>query len=73
MDYDERITSDPEIMHGQPVVKGTRVPVAAVLGCLAAGEQVEDVVAHYPQITREDVLACLALAAALTGYEVHAV
>jgi len=70
--YDDRITSDPAIMHGTPVVKGTRVPVAAVLGYLAAGETVDDVLKHHPHLTVEDIRACLAYAAALADYEVYA-
>lgn len=70
--YEGRIVSDPAIMHGTPVVKGTRVPVAAVLGYLGAGETIEDVLTHHPHLTVEDIRACLAYAAALADYEAYA-
>jgi uncharacterized protein (DUF433 family) len=70
--YGDRIVSDQAIMHGTPVVKGTRVPVAAVLGYLAGGETVDDVLGHHPHLVAEDVLACLAFAAALADYEAYA-
>jgi uncharacterized protein (DUF433 family) len=55
----DRIVIDPKICGGQPVVWGTRVPVRTVLGFLAAGDPVEDVLEAYPTLVREDVLACL--------------
>jgi uncharacterized protein (DUF433 family) len=58
----ERIVVDPGIVHGQPVVQGTRVPVAVVVGSLAGGMAFEEVEAEYG-ITRDDVLACLDYAA----------
>ena len=68
-EYEGRIVSDPAVMHGTPVIKGTRVPVAAVLGYLGAGETIEDVMTHHPHLTVEDIRACLAYAAALADYE----
>lgn len=59
----ERIVSDPDICHGKPTVKGTRVMVQGVLEFLAAGDPIEEVLTAYPRITREDVLACIASAA----------
>ena len=58
----KRIVVDPRIVHGQPVVYGTRVPVAIVVGSLAGGMTFEDVEAEYG-VTREDILACLNYAA----------
>lgn len=57
-----RIVVDPAVVHGQPVVRGTRVPVAIVVGSLAGGMTYEEVEAEYG-ITYEDVLACLNYAA----------
>ena len=62
----ERIRIDPRICHGQPCVKGTRIPVSIIMQFLANGESVEDVLAAYPTLRREDVQACLAYAAELT-------
>jgi uncharacterized protein (DUF433 family) len=70
--YEGRIVSDPAVMHGAPVIKGTRVPVSAVLGYLGAGETFDDVLKHHPHLTVEDIRACLAYAAALADYEVYA-
>ena len=55
----DRITLNPDICNGRPVVAGTRIAVQTVLGFLAAGDSVEDVLAEYPAITRADVQACL--------------
>ena len=54
-----RIEVNPEICNGKPVVRGTRISVATILGYLGAGDSIEDVLEGYPQLTREDVLACL--------------
>jgi uncharacterized protein (DUF433 family) len=61
--FQERISVDPNICHGQPCVKGTRIMVWLVLNYLANGDSMEDILAAYPALTREDVLACLAYAA----------
>ena len=58
----ERIIVDPGIVYGQPVVRGTRLPVAIVIGSLAGGMTFEEVEAEYG-ITRDDILACLDYAA----------
>lgn len=58
----ERITTDPQIMAGKPVVKGTRIPVERVIQHLAENPDVSDVFAAFPHLTIEDVKACLAYA-----------
>ncbi len=60
----ERITIDPARMRGLPRIRGTRITVSAVLGQLAAGRAIDEVLDDYPQLTREDVLAALEYAAA---------
>jgi uncharacterized protein (DUF433 family) len=60
----ERITVDPARMGGLPTLRGTRVTVGMVLGQLAAGRTVDEVVANYPYLERDDVLAALEYAAA---------
>ena len=52
-----RIEINPKICHGKPVVRGTRVLVANILGALSGGDSIEDVLEDYPNICREDVLA----------------
>ncbi|WP_229399670.1 DUF433 domain-containing protein [Micromonospora okii] len=60
----ERITVDPGRMGGLPCIRDTRVTATAVLGQLAAGRSVDDVLSDYPYLEREDVLAALEFAAA---------
>ncbi len=59
-----RIIQDPDIMVGKPVIKGTRIPVALVLGHLAHNPDLTELFAAYPHLTIEDVKACLAYAQA---------
>jgi uncharacterized protein (DUF433 family) len=54
-----RITVDPEICHGKPCVRGLRYPVETILEYLAGGDSVEDLLAEFPDLEREDILACL--------------
>jgi uncharacterized protein (DUF433 family) len=58
----DRITVNPEVMVGKPVVRGTRVPVELVLGFLAAKPDLGELFAAYPHLTLDDVKACLAYA-----------
>lgn len=63
MDYRERIIIDPEVRFGKPTIKGTRITVGDVLEYMAGGDSEEDVLANFPQLTTDDVRACLAFAA----------
>ncbi len=58
----DRIVVDPRIVHGQPVVRGTRVPVAVIVGSLAGGMTFEEIEAEYG-VMHDDILACLDYAA----------
>lgn len=58
----DRITVDPARMAGAPTIRDTRVTVTAVLGQLAAGRTLDEVLGDYPYLEREDVLAALAFA-----------
>lgn len=62
----ERITIDPRRMGGLPCIRDTRVTVSAVLGQLAAGQTVDEVLADYPYLERQDIFAALEFAAAAT-------
>ena len=62
----ERITVNPIRMRGLPCIRDTRVTVSAILGQLAAGAAVDEVLASYPYLERDDVLAVLGYAAAST-------
>jgi uncharacterized protein (DUF433 family) len=55
------VTIDPEIMHGTPCFRGTRVPVQTLLDYLAAGDTIDAFLADFPRVTREQALGVLAL------------
>lgn len=57
-----RIVIDPSICHGKPVIRGKRYSVESLLEYLAAGDSIEDVLEQFPDLVREDLLACLAYA-----------
>jgi len=65
----ERIISDPKICSGKPCIKGTRIPVHIILDLLAAGENFEGIKKAYPNITDEDIRACLYYASILADEE----
>ncbi len=58
----KRIAVDPQVMVGKPVIRGTRPTVQLVLGLLASGQTIEEVLSEYEGLAREDVLACLLFA-----------
>jgi uncharacterized protein (DUF433 family) len=62
----KRITIDPEICHGKPCIRGLRYPVELILGLLSAGMTIEDILADYDDLDRQDILAVLAFAAQLS-------
>ncbi len=62
----ERITIDPAICHGKPCIRGLRYPVELVLELLSSGMTIDDILADYEDLEREDVLAVLAFAARLS-------
>ncbi|MBI4388705.1 MAG: DUF433 domain-containing protein [Nitrospinae bacterium] len=65
----ERITSDSKVCSGKPCIKGTRIPAHIVLDLLAAGESFEGIKKAYPNLTDEDIRACLSYAAVLADDE----
>lgn len=66
----ERISVDPNIYHGQACVKGTRVPVHQILGMLASGDKIHEIVEDFPNLKEDDIFACLAYAASLTEEQI---
>ncbi|MEJ2626813.1 MAG: DUF433 domain-containing protein [Pseudolabrys sp.] len=58
-----RITQDPEVMGGKPCIRGMRVTVGMIVGQIGAGRSVEDLLADYPYLEREDILEALRYAA----------
>lgn len=65
----EKIQSDPLICHGKPVIRGTRVLVSTILGALAGGDTIPELLEDYPNISEEDVRAALEFAGALSRFE----
>ena len=65
----DRIVCKPEICSGKPCIKGTRIPVHIILDLLAAGESYQGIKMAYPNITEEDIRACLNYAAILADEE----
>ncbi len=63
MDYRTLITIEPDKRSGQPCIRGLRMTVQDVLEYLASGMSVEEVIADFPDLTAEDIRACLAFAA----------
>jgi uncharacterized protein (DUF433 family) len=55
----KRITIDPKVMTGKPVIRGTRLTVQYILGLLAHGATVDEILHEYDGLTKEDILACL--------------
>ena len=70
--YEDRIVIDPAVRHGKPIIKGTRVPLEIIIGSLAGGMEIEEIVKEY-DLQKEDVLAALAYATRLiAGEEISA-
>lgn len=66
----ERISIDPRICHGQACIKGTRIPAHQIIGMLANGDTIEDLLQEYPSLERTDILACLDYAASLAEEQI---
>ncbi len=63
----KRITADPEIFGGKPIIGGMRISVELILSLLAQGETVEAILADYPDLDPDDIRACLAYARAVVA------
>jgi uncharacterized protein (DUF433 family) len=62
MNWEDRIVTDPKVLVGKPVIKGTRLAVEFIVDLLAQGWAEADILKNYPGITHEDIQACLAYA-----------
>jgi uncharacterized protein (DUF433 family) len=69
MFYEQRIVADPDVMLGKPCVKGTRITVELILRKLSEGESVEGLLAAYPHLKKDDVLAALSYCAEVIARE----
>lgn len=68
---DDLIVTDPDVVHGQARVRGTRIPVSLVMDCLAAGLGEDEILRQYPTLTIDGVRAAAAYGAALAREEIH--
>jgi len=64
------IVSTPDVLQGKPRIKGTRIPVSLILGYLADGNTIEEIIKEYPDISKEQIDACLDYARELSEFEV---
>ena len=69
-DWQGRIEILPDVHHGDPCIKGTRVPVSTILGSLAEGASADQIVEEYPQLRHDDILAALGYAAEVLRHEI---
>lgn len=69
MKVNERIDINPEICHGQPVIRGTRITVSQILGSLSGGDSFQSVLEDYPGLTAADLSAAMAFASSLARFE----
>ncbi len=67
--WKQYVVGDPEIPRGKPRIKGTRIPVGLVLGYLAAGKTSTEILADFPDLTGEQIAACLDYARELAEFE----
>lgn len=71
LDWRDRIMTSPEIHHGNPCIRGTRVSVGLIVGSIAAGDTFDQILQSYPQLTQEDIQAALYCAAeAVSGFDI---
>ena len=70
IDWHNHISVDPEIHHGEPCIKDTRVPVSMIVGSVADGMSFAEIMNEYPQLKKESIQAALAYAAEIVRHEV---
>ena len=68
--WKDHIESTPTVLRGKPRIKGTRIPVSFILGYLAADKSPEQIIAEFPDLTREQIAACLDYARELSNFEI---
>jgi uncharacterized protein (DUF433 family) len=68
--WQDRVVVEADLHHGDPCIKGTRIPVTVIVGSLADGMSFDEIIAAYPQLTQEDIYAALAYAAEVMRREI---
>lgn len=66
----DHIVSTPDVLRGKPRIKGTRIPVSLVLGYLAASYTIDEVIEGFPDLTKEQLIACFDYARELSEFEI---
>jgi uncharacterized protein (DUF433 family) len=66
MEWWSRISVNPQVCHGKACIQGTRIPISVILDNLGAGQNFAEILASYPTLTRDDILAALSYASALS-------
>ncbi|GAB4210142.1 MAG: DUF433 domain-containing protein [Coleofasciculaceae cyanobacterium] len=69
VNWREYIISTPDVLRGKPRIKGTRIPVSLILGYLAAGNMYEEIIQEFPDLSKEQIAACLDYARDLSEFE----
>jgi uncharacterized protein (DUF433 family) len=70
VNWRDHIVSSPDVLRGRPRIKGTRIPVSLVLGYLASGSTFDDIVKEFPDLSSDQIAACLDYARDLSEFEV---
>jgi uncharacterized protein (DUF433 family) len=70
VDWKNHIVSTSDVLRGKPRIKGTRIPVSLILGYLAMGNTFEEIIGEFPDLTKEQIAACLDYARDLSEFEV---
>ena len=68
--WKDHIESTPTVLRGKPRIKGTRIPVSLILGYLAANKSPDQIIAEFPDLTRDQIAACLDYARDLSDFEI---
>ena len=68
--WKHHIQSTPAVLRGKPRIKGTRISVSLILGYLAAGNSIDEIIREFPDLTKDQILACLDYARDLSQFEV---
>ncbi|MGA2314849.1 MAG: DUF433 domain-containing protein [Thermodesulfobacteriota bacterium] len=70
INWKDHVVSTTDVLRGKPRIKGTRIPVSLILGYLAAGKDFEEIIKEFPDLTKEQIAACLDYARDLSEFEV---
>lgn len=72
INWRDYIVSTPDVLRGKPRIKETRIPVSLILGYLAMGSSTEEIISEFPDLTKDEIAACLDYARELSEFEVAA-